>query len=273
MTGSGVTPVSAEPPALGRRVLMRQRWDELCFLHWSYPPDVVQGLLPDGIRVDTFDRRAWVGLIPFEMRNISFPPMPSVPWLGSFVEVNVRTYVIDGSGRRAVWFASLDIDRLVPVAVARAAFRLPYCWARTRHTASVGGSPGDARRSVVGTRHRYEVRRRWPTDAATGVIECDVGNEVPPAEQSDFDVWSSARWGLVAGGRTGTRHGRVSHPRWPLHRADLVAVDTGLITAAGLPAPDGDPVVAYSPGVAVELAWLEAATTSEAAGDLLASDR
>jgi uncharacterized protein YqjF (DUF2071 family) len=42
------------------------------------------------------------------------------------------------------------------------------------------------------------------------------------------------------------------HPRWPLHRAELLELDDELVTAAGLPAPAGPPVsVLYSPGVPV----------------------
>lgn len=260
---SAALPVTAEGPPLGRRTVMTQRWDELVYLHWAYDPAVIQAHLPDGVRVDTFDGAAWIGLIPFEMRRIAFPPTPSVPWLGSFVEVNVRTYVVDERGRRAVWFLSLDIPRTVPILVARSAFGLPYCWAATGHTTSAGGRPGDPARSGAGVRHRYEVRRRRPGPApgALGVIDIEIGDEHPEDEQTPFEIWSSARWGLVTTTRGRVRHGAVTHERWPLRRATLHDVDTGLVVAAGLPAPEGDPVVGYSPGVQVDLAWLEPPTS------------
>ncbi|MDQ3932324.1 MAG: DUF2071 domain-containing protein, partial [Actinomycetota bacterium] len=44
--------------------MSRQRWDSLAFLHWPYDPDVVQSMLPDGLEVDVFDDKAWVGLTP-----------------------------------------------------------------------------------------------------------------------------------------------------------------------------------------------------------------
>ena len=40
---------------------------------------------------------------------------------------------------------------------------------------------------------------------------------------------------------------------WPLHRAEAATVDDQLITAAGLPAPAGPPLVHYSPGVDVAI--------------------
>ncbi len=74
---------------------------------------------------------------------------PSVPWLGTFAETNVRLYAVDGYGRRGVVFRSLDASRLWVVLGARATFGLPYCWARMR-----------IRR--VGTDIEYTTTRRWP---------------------------------------------------------------------------------------------------------------
>ena len=59
---AGTCPFTVDAP------VMRQRWERLTFLHWSYEPAVVQRLLPPWLRTDTFDGMAWVGLVPFFMR-------------------------------------------------------------------------------------------------------------------------------------------------------------------------------------------------------------
>ena len=114
---------------------MRQRWTDLVFVHWRYRPEAVQHLLPDGLTVDTFDGSAWVGLIPFTMREVSVAGTGELPHVGRFPEVNVRTYVRRGS-RVGVWFFSLDIDRYLPAVTARVAYRLPYCVGNTATLAS-----------------------------------------------------------------------------------------------------------------------------------------
>jgi hypothetical protein len=53
----------------------------------------------------------------------------------------------------------------------------------------------------------------------------------------------------VTGGRSVSA--RACHQPWPLHRARALAVDDHLLTAAGLPSPEGEPLVLYSPGVDV----------------------
>ena len=237
-------PVSPSAPPLAGRAVLHQRWDELAYFHWSYDPGVVQRLLPDGVRIDTFEGRAWVGLIPFEMRRVQLGPTPPIPYLSRFVEINVRTYVVDARGRRAVWFFSLDVPRSVIVGVARSVFGLPYCWARAVHEST-------------GVHHRYTMERRWPhRRRPTATLEFVVGERIPDAEVEPLDHFLTARWALLAARRR-VSYGAVGHAPWPLHRVDRFEVRGTALEAAGLPPPPGRPRALYSPGVAVDLAWFE----------------
>ncbi|MEG3636679.1 YqjF family protein [Micromonospora palythoicola] len=233
-----IEPVDAAPVRGFRRAMLRQRWDDLVFLHWPVAPERVAPLLPAGTRPDTVDGLTYVGLIGFRMVGLGLGLGPGVPYFGSFWETNVRLYSVDGSGRRAVVFRSLDASRLVPVLVARATLRLPYLW-----------SAMSLERD--GDRLRYRCRRRWPGPAgATSRIEVRVGE--PIAEPTPLEHFVTARWGLHTRAYGRTRHLPNWHPRWPLHQAELLALDDELVTAAGLPPPQGPPVsVLYSPGVPV----------------------
>ena len=85
-----------ESPVIHRPV-MYQDWRDLTFLHWRYPADVVQKLLPPALTVQTFDGDAWIGLVPFPHGPVRAPGVPALPGLSRFPETNVRTYV---TGRR-----------------------------------------------------------------------------------------------------------------------------------------------------------------------------
>jgi uncharacterized protein YqjF (DUF2071 family) len=215
---------------------MRQDWLDLAYVHWRYEPSVVQALLPVGLEVDTFDGSAWVGLIPFSMRRIGLPHGPAVPYLGSFAEVNVRTYV-RGHGRPGVWFFSLDVDRLLPALVARISYRLPYCFGRTSHVRT-----GDTLTTLV--------RRRWPERVADSRIEITMG---APVAATELDIFLTARWGLYSRTRRGVRHASVDHEPWPLRAATLNDLDDALVSAAGLPTPCDEPYVRCSDGVSVRI--------------------
>ena len=223
---------------------MVQKWENLVYLHWAYEPEVVQSLLPNGVVVDTFDGAAYVGLIPFQMRGLGLPHLPAIPYLGTFPEVNVRTYVIR-NGVPGVWFFSLDINRIAPTLMARTAYSLPYCFGKVSHEVRGEKSPEYVKTLV---------HRRWPasTSSATTHIEVEVGerNETP----SERDIFLSARWGLYSATRRGNvRYAAVEHEPWQLFSATATRVDDTLITAAGLPAPKDEPDVLFSPGVSVRV--------------------
>ncbi len=56
---------------------MYQRWDDLLFLHWSYDPSAIQSTLPRGLTVDTFEGKAYIGIVPFFMRDVRPSLLPS----------------------------------------------------------------------------------------------------------------------------------------------------------------------------------------------------
>jgi uncharacterized protein YqjF (DUF2071 family) len=241
---SGVCPFTVDKP------VMRQRWERLTFLHWSYDPAVVQRLLPSGLTVDTFDGAAWVGLVPFFMR-VHTPGDRGAPWVSNFCETNVRTYAVDGAGRAGIWFLSLDAARLGAVAVARASYQLPYFWSSMRLT----GPAGQASAEPAGDQEiAYSCQRRLPGPrTATSQVRIRAGAPYQPAELRDRDHFLTARWVLfsVLAGRQ--FFARAEHQPWPLHHAEALTVDDSLIPAAGLPAPRGEPLVHYSPGVNVRI--------------------
>jgi uncharacterized protein len=236
---------------------MIHEWNRLSFLHWSYEPEVIQAMLPPGLAVDTFGGRAWVGLVPFLM--VVHPPRGrAMPWLSRFCETNVRTYVRPSGGAggespdgsspgRAVWFLSLDAARLPAVLTARAGFGLPYFWSEMsfrQHDDEVS----------------YSCRRRWPAPHGAS-SRVRVGEPYTEDELTGLDHFLTARWRLymdqpaVALPRGGSplRHAPAAHDPWLLHRARLLDLDDQLLTAAGLPAPAGDPLVHWTPGTTVRL--------------------
>lgn len=222
------------------RPLMHHRWTAVTFLHWPYPPQVVQRLLPPGLEVDRADGTAWVGLVPFRMEDVRLPRLPPLPWASRFPETNVRTYVRDRHGRVGIWFFSLDAARLGAVVTARVAYGLPYFWAAM-----------SVRRDR--DRVRYQSRRRPGTAAARSRALVEVGTAFDQGELGALDHFLTARFRLytMIAGRGAAAD--AEHPSWPLVRARLLDLEDDLVAAAGLPPPDQPPLVHFSPGVEVRI--------------------
>ena len=85
--------------------IMRQRWAELLFLYWEVDAAQLQSLLPLGLELDTYEGRAYVGLVPFTMTGIRPTVLPPFPPLSNFHEINVRTYVHHQGAIRASGFS------------------------------------------------------------------------------------------------------------------------------------------------------------------------
>ena len=230
-------PVTATAPELPGVQILSQAWRDLTFLHWPVPAESVAPLLPQGTRPDVHEGSSWVGLILFRMVGASVGRGPAVPWLGSFPETNVRLYSVDEQGRRGVVFRTLEASRLAVVLGARVAFGLPYAWSRMRVVEADG---------VL----TYSSRRRWPgpRTAATRVV-VRPGDRLPDGDPlNDF---LTARWGLHTRAFGRTLYVPNRHETWPLHRADVLRLDDGLVAACGPSGVSGRPPdsVLFSRGV------------------------
>lgn len=228
-------PITASAPPLNGRTILSQFWRGLVFVHWRVDPEEIAPLLPRGIVPDVHDGSAWVGLIPFEMRDSAVLGTPPVPYFGTFTEVNVRMYGVDSEGHRGVVFRSLEASRLAAVLTARALFSLPYVWA----AASVSTEAG-----VI----RYRSRRFAPGRPASLV---SVRPASIPKADDPLAAFLTARWSLFAsrGGHTVTMPNE--HDPWQLFDAELLELEDDLVAAAGIRsiggrAPDS---VLFSPGV------------------------
>jgi uncharacterized protein YqjF (DUF2071 family) len=230
-----------EPPVRIEHPTMLQRWSDLSFIHWRYDVDDVRPLVPANLEIDTFDGAAWVGLIPFRLR-IRRPGVPYLPWLSTFPETNLRTYVVGPDGHRGIWFLSLDAARLGAVAAARTSYRLPYMWARVEMR---------RRSNLV----HYRGSRRWPgRGGASYDLAIDVGAAL--SRPNELERSLTARWYLFSPARlrlppTGIDLVRttVEHPPWPLHAARIEHLEETVLAAAGLPIPTAAPIALFSRGV------------------------
>ncbi len=230
------TPMPRPPDEAGRlalrlrpaaRAVMFQQWRELLFLHWEYSVAEIQRTLPEGLFVDTFAGKAYLGVVPFFMQNIRPRFLPAVPGLSNFLEMNLRTYVHDRAGVPGVWFYSLDANQRLAVAIARRFFHLPYKYATMKSSRSPQGAI------------RYESQRGGDDANGAGcVFEYAPGAELPTAAPASLEFFLVERYRLyaTAGGRLW--RGAVFHQPYPLCRAEVTAWDEHLLTLNGF-APTG----------------------------------
>src|SRR3954471_16384668 len=105
--------------------IMRQSWHDLLFAHWRVSRDHLRQLVPSFLEIDTFDDEAWVSVTPFHLSDVTPRGVAAIPWISTFNEINVRTYVTY-QGVPGINFFSLDAHTGLAVTGARTMFPLPY---------------------------------------------------------------------------------------------------------------------------------------------------
>lgn len=227
----------------GRPWVMRMRWCDLLFAHWPVDVEALRPLVPTALDIDTFDGRAYVGIVPFGMEDVAPRGLPSLPRVGAFPEVNVRTYVRH-DGVDGVWFFSLDAGSRTAVEAARAGFHLPYykaAMAMERQSEAIDFR--SERRDRRGRPAVLDVRYR-----PTGPVE--------RAAPGSLEAWLTARLRLFAiDGRGRLTRTEIRHAPWPLRPAEAEFRSESLAAAQGIRLPDEPPHLRFADRLDVVAWW------------------
>ena len=192
--------------------------------------EAVAALLPDGLELDRFGGRAYLGVTPFRLTALRARGTVPLPVVSSFLELNVRTYVTAG-GKPGIWFFSLDAASRLAVEAARRLYRLPYF--RAAMSASTREGRVDYASARIGAERPYVFEGRYGP----------VG-PVSPARPGTLEAFLAERYCLYAvdGGRLS--RAEIHHPPWPLQRAEA-RIDLNTMAPDGL-ALAGPPLLHFS---------------------------
>lgn len=219
------------------------RWSDVLFLHWEVQPSTVRSTLPSGLGVDMLRGSAYLGIVAFDMEELSplFAPSTGELFTREFAEVNLRTYVIGPDGRRGIYFYSLDADDRLSVIVANSLFGLPY--------------------------EKASMRLEWED----GMFSFCSSREISNGENVRFEAEYKPERGVEVSSRAssflterylfyfktwrGLRVGRVRHDQWSLCGVDGAVINNDLFASNQFEEPSSNPTMYYSDGVSVVADW------------------
>lgn len=216
----------------------RQSWKDLLFAHWPLSVSELRGLVPDGLNLQEFDGTSWIGVVPFRMSGVMRRPLPDLPWVSAFPELNVRLYV-EHNGIPGVWFLSLDASNALAVWAARRFFHLPY------HHARIDFKTGDE--------HFHFSSQRTVTNAKTEFeATYQPAGEAYFARPGSLEAFLIERYCLYARSPNGELYrGDVHHAPWPLQQASGKVKADPLLETHGLSTKSQAPLLHFSRGVDV----------------------
>jgi uncharacterized protein YqjF (DUF2071 family) len=234
--------------------VMKQTWSELLFMHWSVSAADLRPLVPAGLDIDTFEGRAWVGVVPFTVTGARARFVPPLPFVSNFHEVNVRTYVHHHGRDPGVWFFSLDASKALVVEAARRLYHLPYRHAEIDWTVIERTAPPPS----PGRRLVEFVSRRVAGNPPDLEVRYGAGDVARPAAPGTLEHFLVERYILYAVSGKGLHSARVHHAPYPVQPGVVDRLGReGLVAAAGIQRPDREPLLHYAAHVDVEIWPLE----------------
>ena len=231
------------PYALPKRPwVLQMEWLDLLFMHWALPPELLAPQLPLGLELDTFNGKAYLGVVPFMMQNVYPRGTFAVKGLSHFPELNVRTYVRAG-GKAGVWFFSLDADNKPAVRLARSAFKLPYFDAAMTY-------------EPLSKEIRFESRRTHKNaERATFVGRYRPDSSVRTAKKGGLEYFLTERYCLYSGDDSKLLRGDIHHMPWDLQDAQADISVNHMSDQIGIALPDEEPLLHFAKKLSV-VAWL-----------------
>jgi uncharacterized protein len=209
----------------------RQSWRDLLFVHWPVPAAALRPLVPADLAIQEFDGTSWVGVVPFRMTGVMRRPLPDVPGLSAFPELNVRLYV-EADEKPGVWFLSLDASNALAVWAARRLFHLPY------HLA-------DITIARDGSDHVYASQRRNAPERF--VARYGPRGAVYEAVPGTLEHWLTERYCLYATAPDGRLlRSEVHHLPWPLQGADAAIETNTMLDSFDLDRPSRAPHLLFA---------------------------
>jgi uncharacterized protein len=220
-------------PLPERSWVMGQTWDDLLFAHCRARPDSLRRLLPEELELDLFEGEAWIGVTPFRITGLRARGLPPFPFVSSFLELNVRTYV-RAEEKPGIWFFSLDASSELAVKAGRSGYQLPYYRADLRAAWRDGWLSFEAtRHDPRGTPAVFRSRYRPTGDP----LEAD------PRSLAHFLTERYCLYTVDAEGRL--RRGEIHHEPWALQPAEA-AIEENTMPPPEVELVDREPLLHFS---------------------------
>lgn len=182
----------------------QQEWHDILFMHWPVPYEILKPYVPAPFKLETYNGQAWVTVILFQAKNSRLRGMPTSMSYPPFLQMNTRTY-IQFDGEPGIYFFSVDVNRLLTVAVAKRILKLPYKLAEMEMAKN-------------NDHILFKSKRIKSSHSSTGI----VANYQPSAErianqQGTLPYWLTERYcfWMIKGSKI--IKGPLSHSPWELY--------------------------------------------------------
>jgi uncharacterized protein YqjF (DUF2071 family) len=220
-----------------KKWIMRQSWRNLLFTHWPISPEVLRPYIPSQLQIDTFNDRAWIGVVVFVMEGIYHRYLPTISLTPTFSEINVRTYV-RYNGKPGIYFLSLDVNDLASYTIAKRWYHLPYSLASISY------------QQEGPTFHVKSIRKAKTNIPIEFKGSYSPNQDVFYAKKETLEHWFIERYCLYSNDNRGNMYcGDIHHRPWPLQTVNTKISMNTLFSMFSFNVSEENSLSSYSRGV------------------------
>tara|TARA_Y100001970_G_C14237319_1_gene862625 strand:+ start:2578 stop:3285 length:708 start_codon:yes stop_codon:yes gene_type:complete len=198
--------------------LLLQNWENLSFMHWIVNKDILERHIPEGLKLDLYQNNAFVGVIPFMMKNVRPRWGPSISFISNFPEFNIRTYV-KSRKTKGVFFLTLDAQSMITRIFASNFYHLPYRYSRGYVTGK-------------GQFYSWKSRRLIGDFGLEG--SCEGVSEYSLAKKKSLEEFLFERYYLFVTNRGKILKGYIYHKPWKLRVAKSKIINNNFLKSYSL---------------------------------------
>ena len=198
---------------------MKQTWNDLLFAHWPVEVKRLEALVPKPLELDVWEGAAWISAASFNVSNLKLRYIPKLPFLHTFRELNIRTYV-HYKGIAGVYFFSLDASSLAAVLGAKLA-GLPYLHANILMNKTL--------QSECYFKSERQDRQSQRPNAIFEAVYLPDSSKIFHAEKGSLTYWLAERYRMYYI-KNKVMAIDLHHPPWPLQQVQLTIQQNSALT-------------------------------------------
>lgn len=189
-------------PLPNRKWKYYQEWHHTVFFHWEVPIYFLEKYIPKELQLDTYSSMAWVSHVSFKIKNMRLQYFPPFPYISTFEEINIRTYVVK-DGIPGIYLFSIETNKLIEVLLTRFFIGLPYEKAEIERSGN----------HLVSNNIKKN-----------NLLDITIG-ETASFQKTDLDLWLTERHSLYETCNEKICRFDIHHKEWQLREVDVSIQD------------------------------------------------
>jgi hypothetical protein len=185
-------------------IFLKAKWEHIIMANYAIDPKILLPFVPKGVELDLFDGKAYISLVGFMFKKTKLFNI-SIPWFGTFEEINLRFYVFRKEGntvKRGVVFINETIPYPIVAWMANKLYKEHYTVVPTKHQIT-----SDAKSQKV--EFKWLVNKKWDSI----YVEANTESKVMQSQSLEKFIYEHY-YGYTKIDENKTEEYKLQHPSW-----------------------------------------------------------